>query len=192
MRREKDFAVLRDKALGEAFDSGLLAFLKDSPYRAITVTIDKRAHLDAYKVWHFDPYHYCLMCIVERYLLWLKRHNQTGDVAIEPRTPKADKKVKASFRLIYDRGTEHISSKIAQEHLLSHDIKFIGKKLNVAGMQVCDLLAHPSYRSMKMRREGASKPDDFGTSVADVLENYRYLRHPKSMQIDGWGRKWLP
>jgi hypothetical protein len=192
MRREGPFTVLRDQDTKTAFDNGVMLLVKECPYLAITIAIDKRAHLDTYGVWHFDPYHYCLRCLIERYVLWLRRHGLTGDVAIEPRFPKADKKVKASFRLIYDRGTEHISPKVIQQHLISHDIQFVGKKLNCPAMQLCDLLAHPSYRSMKLERDGLAEPLDFGTAIVGILRDRRYSRHPKSGAIAGWGRKWLP
>jgi hypothetical protein len=183
---------LRDIEVGREFDSGVLRLVKECPYRAITVTIDKRDHLSRYGLWHFDPYHYCLRCLIERYVLWLRRHSLSGDVAIEPRFPKADKKVKQSFRLIYERGTEHISACVVHEHLLSHDIRFMAKSHNVAGMQLCDLLAHPSYRSMKLERQELLEPPDFGTAIVDILRDHRYSRHPKSGVIAGWGRKWLP
>ena len=59
-------------------------------------------------------------------------------------------------------------------------------------MQLCDMLAHLSYRSMKTEREGVTLPPDFGSSVVDILSESRYARHPITMKIDGWGRKWLP
>jgi hypothetical protein len=192
MRREGPFAILRNEETKIAFDAGVLSLVRECPYLATTVNIDKREHLSTYGVWHFDPYHYCLRCLIERYVLWLRRHDLTGDVAIEPRFPKADKKVKASFRLIYDCGTEHISPTIIQQHLLSHDIKFVPKSQNCAAMQLCDMLAHPSYRSMKLEREEMPEPADFGTSIVEILRDRRYSRHLRSGQVAGWGRKWLP
>lgn len=192
MRAEKQFASLKDASKRAAFDSELIQLLELLPYIAITVTIDKREHLNRYAVWHFDPYHYCLRCLIERYVLWLRRHSLTGDVAVEPRFKKEDKRVKASFALIYNNGTEHIPARIMQCHLTSREIKFFPKTQNVAGMQICDMLAHPSYRSMKLERDGKNPPNDFGTKVADVLIRKRYSRDPSTKVIDGWGRKWLP
>lgn len=192
IRREGQFTALRDPTLRADFDRKLLGIMRDCPYLAITVTIDKRAHLEKYSTWHFDPYHYCLLCLVERYTLWLRRNDCKGDVAVEPRFPKADKRLKRSFQRIYQEGTGRIRAKTVQQHLLSHDIKFFGKSHNVAGMQLCDLLAHPSYRSMKFERLGLDEPADFGTAVVRILREQRYARHPKSKVIEGWGRKWLP
>ena len=37
-----------------------------------------------------------------------------------------------------------------QAHLTSDTLAFLPKDLNVPAMQLCDLIAHPSYRSMKL------------------------------------------
>ena len=76
--------------------------------------------------------------------------------------------------------------------MLSHDIKFAEKRDNIAGMQLCDLLAHPSQRSIKFEKLGWEQPDDFGSKIVGVLTDEKYARSPKSKIIDGWGRKWLP
>lgn len=192
VRKEADFVALRDPEVERRFNDGLLHMLSTLPYLVSTATIDKREHLDRYTLWHNDPYHYCLRCLVERYVLWLRRHGLTGDVAIEPRNKNVDRRVKESFRRIYDHGSDTIPKGIIQQHLTSHDIKFIQKKSNVPAMQLCDLIAHPSYRSMKFERLGMPQPDDFGEKIAKILLDKKYARHPKTLQIVGYGRKWLP
>lgn len=59
-------------------------------------------------------------------------------------------------------------------------------------MQVCDLLAYPSYKAIKNERLGQPQPDDFGKKVIDILEKWKYGRHPKTHRIWGVGKKWLP
>ncbi len=192
MRREGPFNILRDEKTRENFDSALLLWITALPYIAITVTIDKKKHLEKYSAWHYDPYHYCLRCLVERYVLWLDRHNSVGDVTIEARFKLADKKTKASFWRIFDSGTEHLPSNKIQKRLTSRDIKLEPKSTNNAALQLCDIIAHPSYRSMKMRRDGVVEPDDFGTKIVAALRQRHYARNPQTKVIDGWGIKWLP
>jgi hypothetical protein len=192
MRRERSFEILRDPKLKALFNAGLLHLVDTLPYLVNTATIDKREHLARYSTWRYDPYHYCLCCIVERYVLWMRRHGYTGDVAIEPRDKGLDKKIKASFRRFYDGGTDNLSPAIMQAHLSSHDIKFFPKQSNVAAMELCDLIAHPSYRSMKFERDGVTPPNDFGTAIAGILIGKKYSRDPTTMNIVGRGRKWLP
>lgn len=192
INRKGPFAALKDQQTADKFSATILALLEHLPYLAITVTIDKRAHLDRYDQWHFDPYHYCVRCLVERYTMWLRRHSFVGDVAAEPRFPKVDKKLKASFTKTYLEGTEHLPARVVQAHLTSKEIKLFPKAANSAGLQIADLVAHPSFRSMKMTKEGVVPKDDFGAKIAEILVRKKYARDPKKGTIDGWGRKWLP
>ena len=192
VRREGAFAVLRDEAVKEAFNQDLLKIIDDQPFLAMTVVIDKKEHLDRYQVWRFDPYHYCLQCLVERYVNWLRRHKLTGDVLIEARFKKADKKLKASFQQLWERGTGPIAPAIMQQHLVSKDIGLTPKSADVAGLQICDLLAHPSAREMRRARNGGEPYDDFGNEIVRLLLSKKYARNPKTKAIEGWGTKWLP
>jgi len=192
MRREGPFAALRDPAVLERFNDELADFVKVQPYLVTTVQIDKKQHMDLYGVWQYDPYHYCLRCLIERYVLYLNRHDLQGDVVIEPRFKKADKRLKTSFERIYNHGTEHLPPEVIQRRLLSKDIGFFDKRANVAGLQLADLLAHPSARHMRFERDGVDPPSDYGARLADILVGWKYARHPRTLKVKGWGTKWLP
>lgn len=192
VRREGVFAVLWDDELRSRFDAAMLSLFEDAPYLAVTVQIDKKAHLETYQVWHFDPYHYCVRCLLERYVLYLRRHGWRGDVVAEPRTKYHDKRLKASFARTYEQGTENMSAAVFQAHLISKDIGFFPKKANQAGLQLADMLAHPSARYMRCERDGEPHPDDFGFKVAQILVEKRYARNPHTQSIAGYGTKWLP
>lgn len=111
---------------------------------------------------------------------------------VEPRNKKVDKKLKASFERTYRDGTENIPGAVFQERLLSKDVMFFGKRSNVAGLQLADLLAHPSARGMRFERDAIPAPADFGSKVVEILVDSRYARNPKTKLIDGYGTKWLP
>ena len=192
MRREGPFEELRNPTKLAIFNERILQLFAELPYLAVTVQIDKRLHLERYGVWHFDPYHYCLRCLVERFVNYLERWNWRGDVVIEARYKKSDKKLKASFQRIYESGTENIPATVVQRRLLSHDIGIFPKNANVAGLQIADLIAHPSARHMRHEKDSTPQPQDFGTAIAEILLHRRYARDPRSRKIHGWGRKWLP
>jgi hypothetical protein len=65
------------------------------------------------------------------------------------------------------------------------------KANNIAGLQVADLIAHPSYRACIARRRGQSLAENFGGEIARILEQGKYDRSP-SGRIAGWGEIWLP
>lgn len=192
IRGEGAFAVLRDTDIKKEFDKELLRLFRELKYLVITVQIDKKLHLDTYRVWQYDPYHYCLKCVIERYVMYLSYHGWRGDVMVEARFKKVDKRLKSSFERIYNDGTEHIGASTVQQCLLSHDIQMTPKKLNVAGLQIADLIAYPSARYMRCERDGRPHPQDFGAKVVEILLDSKYRRNPHTLKIQGYGTKWLP
>src|ERR1700730_15530706 len=60
VNRRHPFQIFVDPDKEDAFNTDLLTLLSWLRYTAITVTIDKKEHLERYSVWHIDPYHYCL------------------------------------------------------------------------------------------------------------------------------------
>ncbi|MBA7566607.1 hypothetical protein ES708_08299 [subsurface metagenome] len=64
----------------------------------------------------------------------------------ESRGGKEDMRLKKSFRRILDNGTHNLSSEDLQEHFTTKELKVKPKSANVSGLQVADLIAHPSRR----------------------------------------------
>ncbi len=193
LNRRGPFAVLKDTAKNIIWEERILDLIGRLPYIAITVVIDKHAHNEKYGVWKYDPYHYCMHNLMERYALWLNRHDLIGNVVIEPRYKKADKALKKSFAYVYANGTENIPASLFQKRLTSKELRFEQKQANVCGLQLVDLLAYPSQLIMRKKHEGQPiSPTAFGTKIYDVLERKKFARHPTKLHIDGWGRKWLP
>lgn len=192
MRAEGCFRPLRDMEKRALFNADLLRMMADQPYLTITVIIDKRQHLETYEVWRFDPYHYCMTCLVERYVRWMARNNLHGDVVAEARFKKVDKKLKASFDRLYRLGSPQMSPGQMQARLTSKNLGLFPKKANVAALQLADLLAHPSARYMRRARAGEEQPNDFGNEVVKILLDAKYARNPWTKIIEGWGTKWLP
>ncbi len=190
--RKGPFSVLKDPSLRAQWDARIMAYLAEQSYIAITVIIDKREHLRRYTVWHYDPYHYCMHCLIERYVSWLNRNGFTGDAVIEARGKFPDKRLKKSYRNVYENGTDWQAPKLAQKALTTRELKFYTKKDNCAGLQVADLIAHPSSRAMRHARDGMEPPADFGRRIADLLESSKLARNPRNGTIYGYGRKWLP
>lgn len=185
------FDALRDPAIEGAFNADLLGLIHDLDYVVITAVIDKLEHLQRYQVWRFDPYHYCLKVLVERYALWLEARGVEGDVMAESRGGREDRRLKEAFERVYEEGTEFVSAHRLTAHLTSRQLKVKQKGNNITGLQLADLLAHPSYRACVVRREGKPLPSNFGGRIAAILEDSKYNRNPRG-RIDGWGRKWLP
>lgn len=152
------FAALRDPAIRVAFDGELLDLVRTLDYVVITAVIDKLEHLNRYQRWSFDPYHYCLTILLERFVLWLEDRDERGDVMAESRGKKEDMRLKAEFSRIYTTGTTNISHARFVARLTSSQLKVKPKSANVSGLQLADLIAHPSFIAVKARHERQNLP----------------------------------
>jgi Protein of unknown function (DUF3800) len=185
------FDTLIDDAIRKRFDERLLKLLGGADYKAFTVVIDKREHREKYVVWRFHPYHYCLTVLLERYVLNLARTNQVGDVLVESRGEKENRQLERAYQHIYQYGTDQVRVGVFRERLTSSQLKIKPKSANVAGLQLADMIANPSCRSLICKKTGEEMTADFGKQVQAILARNKYLRRRDGL-IAGWGTKWLP
>jgi len=119
------FKALKDEKVKRQFDKELLGFLTKWEYSVVTVCLDKKAHKDTYTVWRYDPYHYCLALLLERYTFFLEQKQMQGDVMAESRGGKEDKRLKASFLKLWYEGTQFIPQERFHEVFTSKQLVFI-------------------------------------------------------------------
>lgn len=191
LNKKPPFALLRDPQKEGAFNADLLQALHRWQFVAITVVIDKLQLTEQYSVWRYDPYHYCLKILIERYVLWLQARRAVGDVLAESRQGKEDLRLKRSFERVYEEGSEWVTPALIHEHLTSRQLKVKPKANNIAGLQLADIIAHPSYKVALARRNNEAIPRNFGGQIGQILLSEKYYRSP-SGKVDGWGIKWLP
>jgi hypothetical protein len=152
VNKQPPFASLRDPTIETVFNSDLLMQLRKWQYIVITVVIDKLQHTEQYQTWRYDPYHYCLKVLIERYVRWLQAQPAVGDVLAESRQGKEDLRLKRSFEKVYDEGSDWVTPALIHEHLTSRELKVKPKTKNIAGFQLADIIAHPSYKVALARR----------------------------------------
>jgi hypothetical protein len=191
VNKKPPFAALQDNKVESDFNQDLLKLLTELDYVVITVVIDKLEHNRRYAVWRFDPYHYCLTVLVERYVRWLHARSRQGDVMAESRGGREDRRLKDSFERLYQEGSDFVRPEQFAQCLTSRQLKVKAKSNNIAGLQIADIIAHPCYRAAQARHERQTLPENFGGQIANILEDSKYYRGPQG-QINGWGRKWLP
>ena len=186
------FEALRDVKEEKRFNQAILAALERWQYYVITIVIDKKAHRDQYSVWRYHPYHYCLAVMLERFVLFLHYGKNRGDVMVESRGGNEDQKLKASYRGLYKNGTDNIPAERWQECLTTHELKVKPKTADIAGLQLADLIAHPSRREILLDNKLiVDDRDTFGNKICAILRDDKYLRS-RSGQISGYGKKLLP
>lgn len=124
--------------------------------------------------------------------MFLEAEQSPGDVMAEARGGKEDRKLKTSFARIFEQGTDYVKYDRFHAALTSREIKLKQKYNNIAGLQLADLIAHPSHKSILATHQNQKQPEDFGGRIIDILMTSKYLRNPRSGKTEGWGKKWLP
>jgi hypothetical protein len=171
------FQVLREEKILRNFDGRLLELLREWRYTVITVCLDKKAHKETYSTWRYDPYHYCLAVLLERFVFFLNRRRAMGDVLAESRGGKEDSRLKRSFTRLVEQGTQFVDPQQFQSALTSKQLKVKPKANNISGLQLADLLAHPS-RNEILKEHGLLERNiaPFGKAVIGVLQE-KYDQH---------------
>ena len=192
MNHRPPFEALREAGIEKQFNQAILEGLERWQFQIITIVIDKKMHRDQYSVWRYHPYHYCLEVMLERFVLFLHYGKHRGDVMVESRGTKEDEKLKASYQGLYKNGTDNIPAERWQARLTSQELKVKPKTANVSGLQLADLIAHPSRREILLEhRLITNERDIFGKKICEILRGSKYLRSHTG-QIEGYGKKLLP
>jgi hypothetical protein len=193
VNRRQPFHSLRDPSVAGQFNTALLTALARWEYGVVTVVIDKLAHREQYRTWLFHPYHYCLTILLERYVMFLQEGGHRGDVMVEARGGAEDRKLKDSYNRLYAQGTDHIPAARWQACLTSQELKVKPKSADIAGLQLADLIAHPSRRELLIEHGLLTDDRDvFGDQIRAILRQSKYRRDRRSGGIEGYGKKLLP
>ena len=184
------FHALDNPETEASFNTEYLSLLEKWQYKIITIIIDKKEHQLKYERWRYDPYHYCMAIIFERFHLRLKEINIEGDMMFESRGGKEDMRLKESYRKIFAEGTDYIKAADIDETLTSRELKIKPKSANISGLQLADLLAYPARR-FALKHYGLLEDNrvTFNEQVIAVIKA-KFFR--KGEKLDGYGLKLLP
>ena len=109
--------------------------------------------------------------LLERFVFFLGREGALGDVMAESRGGKEDLRLKKSFARLWEQGTQFVEPGQFQERFTSKELKVKTKTNNIAGLQLCDLLAHSSRHEI-LRENGLMErpPAAFAAQVIRILQ----------------------
>ena len=171
------FQALRDSETRAAFDTELLALIRDWDYQVLTACLDKQAFVAAELDATQDPYHHCLTALMDLFVDWLSHRGARGDVMIESRGSKEDKKLKEHFRLLWADGSAATAPEQFQHALTSREIKINTKNQNISGLQIADLIAHPSRNDILGEHGFLSRhPTPYASEIIATLETKYWAR----------------
>lgn len=185
------FEALKSESVRQQFDDYILVIMKKAKYTVITVVLDKSV-LEAKHYWErTHPYHVLLEVLIEKYAQLLKRKMAVGDIMPEARGKKQDKALQEEFTLYRNKGTRFVTAGMIKSRIPSKKLKFRTKKDCSPGLELCDLIAHPSHYFIRGSRGHNIKRNGFQGKVMELLEAYKYDRS-KSGNIWGYGAKFIP
>lgn len=191
VRRKKVFGQLNDNAKRERFDGMVLTMFGNVEFKVVTVVIDK-FEMTRRKHWQQQhPYHYLLEILVEKYVQFLDRHGTIGDIMPEARQGKKDKHLQDEFTQIWGNGTRFLGADRIQNRLKAKSLKFRRKTDNISGLQLCDMLAHPSHLFVRQQNGHEVNLSKFANQICDLLVEQKYDRS-KAGLISGYGYKYCP
>lgn len=186
------FRSLWDAQKRKQFGDAMLEAYARWQYATIGVTIDKKAHLMQYGEWHQPPYVYCLQVLMERYVLFLKSKNATGDAMIEARGKREDRELDEAYSKFFLAGSGYVSANTWQTYLTTQHLKINPKRDNIAGLQLADMLAHAAHYHI-LQEYGYIKAQtaQYGQEITKILQQDKYHRSYQG-KIKGLGMKMLP
>ncbi len=144
---EKEFTKLFDLDVKRAFYLGINDITASSDYAIIAAAIRKDNYIKRYGKLSNDVYELSLSFIVERAVFFLDGQGNDAkqlNIIIEKRGKAEDKKLDEHFQRLLARGTGYVSPERLQSYGMN--IRFVGKRENINGLQLADLVAYPIAR----------------------------------------------
>jgi len=192
MNKRGAFHRLIDHDVRSRFDAGLVDYLTHTKFVVITVLIDKLGMLNQRHWQEKHPYHYLMRILVEKYVQWLERMGGTGDIMPEMRKGAKDQALQRAYETVRRFGSDYVDAARIKASIPSSKLKFRDKAANVTGLQISDLIAHPSHTHVRCLQRHQVVPGPFAELIIPILLATKYDRSPWNSRIVGYGIKYLP
>lgn len=188
INRRGVFKVLQNEQRRKYFDNDLLTTIQNADFRVVAVVIDKALLHQFYGDTAAHPYHLGLGFLLQRFAGYLNHINRIGDVLAEARGGKEDHLLEESYTRVYEHGIwSFTSSEFFMSALSSRELKFREKKANISGLQLADLLGHPTKMWVLKRYELIDDvPTDFAFKLMKIVET-KFNKQLYTNILDGYG-----
>jgi len=98
----------------------------------------------------------------------------------ESRGGKEDKRLKASYSTLWEEGTDYIAQERFHSVLESKQLKVKPKSNNISGLQIADIIAHPSRNEILNENNLLDHPvAPFAKKIIEILQTKYYQHHGK-------------
>ena len=178
-RNKNSFEKMKDRDFKKDFYHALNAVMQSLKYKVIAAVIDKKLHKERYGDHAFDPYNLCLSALIERFCFEIGNKAAGGMVIAEKRSKLLDKQLQLVWDQMCTTGTRHLEGSIIAKRIGGFHLA--GKKENIVGLQLADLVATPIGRHVM----GKKSKDDFS-----IIESK--FRHNEKGEYKGYGLITIP
>jgi hypothetical protein len=152
VRAKNGFEALKDVVFRDRFYEALNTLMRDLEYTVVACVIKKDEHLRKYGARAADPYMYALEVLVERFCRSIHEDDEAGGgvdggiMFAEKRRPDLDHQLNLAWEKLKKRGAWYMNSTAIKERIV--DLSLKDKSLNIAGLQLADLVVSPIGRAM--------------------------------------------
>lgn len=178
-RNRNGFGKMKEVHFKNNFYDALNVIMMTLRYKIIAAVIDKKKHKERYGDNAFDPYNLCLSAIIERFCFDIGNKAAGGMVIAEKRSKLLDKQLQLVWAQMCTTGTRHLAGSVIAKRIGGFHLA--GKKENIAGLQLADLVATPIGRHVM----GKPPRKDF-----HIIE--KKFRHNGNGEYKGYGLITIP
>lgn len=184
----KAFKILQDEKKRAEFDADLLDIIQSAEFRVVAVVIDKATLRTAYGESAAHPYHLGLGFLLQRFAGYLNHINRVWDVMAEARGGTEDLLLQESYSRVYEHGIWGVTSAgYFQSALSSRQLKLRQKKANISGLQLADLLGHPTKMwALRHYNLICEEPAPFAKRLMKIVE-HKFNRKLYINRLEGYG-----
>jgi hypothetical protein len=180
IRWKNEFAFMKhDEKLKQRFLTALSAMMADLEYQVVACAINKRAYAAKYGT-KDDIYRYSLTLLVERFCYEIGNVTDGGMICAETRRPDLDHEMNMAWENIKRNGLRFAGPSKIDTRII--DLALKDKRLNIAGMQLADLVVSPIGRYL---------PEKPTHGNWEVVES-KFRRRPGSENYLGTGLIIMP
>lgn len=181
IRARNGFEDLADPDVRRAFYEAINTLMRELDYQVVACVIDKPALVEQYGKAAADPYHFSLHILIERFCKEIGDCVDGGIIYAEKRGEPLDYLLNAAWEALHvtGPGTGYVSGMMIDERICELVLK--EKRLNIAGLQLADLVISPIAR----RAMGRSVHEDW-----EIVESK--FRRGGGGNIAGYGLIELP
>jgi hypothetical protein len=146
IRARNEFACLKNADLKETFLGALTAMMRELEYTVVACVIRKPAYAATHEPGAIDVYRDSLDILVERFCSEIGAVGDGGVIFAETRRPDLDHELNLAWEHVKHSGTRYTAPSTINARIVDLGLK--DKRLNIAGLQLADLVVSPIGRAV--------------------------------------------